>query len=61
MIDTKPQLDTAEDLLAALLTGTVDALELPAELAAAAGARYREVGEHLVCATSKRSRSRARS
>jgi hypothetical protein len=47
MIDTKPQLDTAEDLLAALLTGTVDALELPAELAAAAEVRYKQVGDHL--------------
>jgi hypothetical protein len=44
MIATIPDLDTAPGLLAALLQGTVQTLDIPAELAALARARYREVG-----------------
>jgi hypothetical protein len=47
MIETEIQLDTPEDLLAALLAGTVEALDIPYELAQEARARYEAVGLHL--------------
>src|SRR5438132_2499396 len=47
MIDTDTGLDTAEDLLASLLTGAVEMLDIPPELAEEARARYEAVGRHL--------------
>lgn len=47
MIAPPPSLDTAEDLLAALLTGTVEALDIPSDLASAAHRRYLDVARHL--------------
>jgi hypothetical protein len=46
MIST-PDLDTREGILAQLLTGTVEALDLPAELRAHAKWRFAEIGTYL--------------
>ncbi len=42
-----PDLNTREGLLAQLLTGTVQALDLPADLRAHASWRFNEIGTHL--------------
>jgi hypothetical protein len=47
MIDTKPRLSTAEDLLDQLLGGTLEELDIPGELAQRARQRYTEVGTFL--------------
>jgi hypothetical protein len=47
MIYTEPKLDTAEDLLAALLVGTVGALDIPFEMASEAYRQYQAVGAFL--------------
>jgi hypothetical protein len=47
MILADPALDTAEDVLAALLTGSVEALDIPPALAEEARTRYTSVGTFL--------------
>jgi hypothetical protein len=47
MIDTETPLETNEDLLAALLGGIVEVLDIPSELADEARGRYLALGNHL--------------